>query len=56
MRQSVQMTQRQLGEAIGFERRTIMNWENGKSSPFDVYAVIESIRKEIKLRINDRNT
>ncbi|MGG3890024.1 hypothetical protein [Metabacillus fastidiosus] len=37
MLQSVQMTQRQLGEAIGFERRTIMNWEKGKSLPFDVY-------------------
>ncbi|MED4453072.1 helix-turn-helix transcriptional regulator [Metabacillus fastidiosus] len=51
MRQSVQMTQKQLADAIGFNYQTVARWEAEKRLPKKINKIIEAIRNEVKLRI-----
>ncbi|MED4530930.1 helix-turn-helix transcriptional regulator [Metabacillus fastidiosus] len=51
MRQSVQMTRKQLADAIGFNFDTVARWENGKRLPSKINTIIEAVRNEVKLRI-----
>jgi transcriptional regulator with XRE-family HTH domain len=42
-RERAGLTQRQLAEAIGVDRKTVGNWESGASSPRSSLARIESV-------------
>ncbi|MGG3924921.1 helix-turn-helix domain-containing protein [Metabacillus fastidiosus] len=51
MRQSVQMTRKQLADAIDFNFDTVARWETGKRLPSKINTIIEAVRNEVKLRI-----
>ncbi|WP_299090379.1 helix-turn-helix transcriptional regulator [uncultured Metabacillus sp.] len=53
MRNSIGYTKRTFADAIGVTRRTVINWEQGKGIPYDLYPVLTTIRNVVKLRIKN---
>ncbi len=62
-RQSYDMSQEDLGEAIGLSRYTIQKFENGKNATLDTvlkianhFELLKQLKKGIDIAIEDENT
>jgi DNA-binding transcriptional regulator YiaG len=53
MRTSIGLSKRAFALALGVTPRTVINWEQSKSIPHDLYPVLTTIRNVVKLRIKN---
>ncbi|MBM7606010.1 DNA-binding transcriptional regulator YiaG [Metabacillus crassostreae] len=53
MRTSIGLTKRSFALALDVTPRTIINWEQSKSLPYDIYPVLTNIRTIVKLYIHN---